>query len=131
MIAEEVLFGSEGCYGSSTTHELGRNSSTNYQERREGPQRQGGGPYACEICPKIYSKQHSLNRHMKWHTKPLTCPSEGCDWRCAEKKDLGRHVGTYHSSQKPRFKCDRCGEDFARREYLTRHQIHRKKPCTR
>ncbi|EFQ30874.1 hypothetical protein CGRA01v4_12944 [Colletotrichum graminicola] len=128
MVAEEVLLDSEAFCSLSLTHKVGTNSNIGFQERKDGPQRRVQGPYACEICNKCYNKKHELNRHMKHHIKPEVCKSKGCGHRCADPSDLDRHEQVYHSSEKRRFKCNKCPKGFTRSDNLTRH---RKNSCKR
>ena len=55
--------------------------------------------------------------------KPIKCAY--CDYSCAQKSSMKRHVDTVHEGQKP-FKCESCDYSCAIPIYMKRHiaRIH-------
>jgi uncharacterized C2H2 Zn-finger protein len=50
--------------------------------------------FRCEYCSKEHSKQFELTKHLRTHTKPLTC--DRCPEAFAQAKDLNRHLWSNH-----------------------------------
>ncbi|ORX61385.1 hypothetical protein DM01DRAFT_231611, partial [Hesseltinella vesiculosa] len=50
--------------------------------------------YACNHCPKVFSRPSSLRSHVYTHTgeKPYRCPSPGCKKGFAVQSNLTRHM---------------------------------------
>jgi len=84
--------------------------------------------FLCEYCPREFSKQFELNKHIRTHTKPLRC--EVCHaFSAAEQKDLNRHLWSHHplyaeshNIRRDSGKCKDCGEKYTRSDNLDRHQ---------
>lgn len=83
--------------------------------------------FQCEYCKREFSKQYELTKHIRIHTKPLSCEICG-DFETAQQKDLDRH---YWASHRPYAQshnipggpkeCDDCGRK-SRSDNLKRHQ---------
>jgi len=87
--------------------------------------------FPCEYCERGFSKQYELTKHIRIHTKPLSC--EICwNFETAQKKDLDRHLLVYHPSyaQSQNIpenlkECEDCRRKF-RSDNLKRHQRNAK-----
>ena len=60
------------------------------------PVRLGPGDFACPFCNRIFTQKRITEEHMRIHTgeKPFICPH--CDYSCAKKCNLVRHMKKYH-----------------------------------
>ncbi|KAH7418049.1 hypothetical protein BKA64DRAFT_187097 [Cadophora sp. MPI-SDFR-AT-0126] len=52
--------------------------------------------HACCHCNKAFTRASDMNKHVKYHTRPITCPITGCDYTCGRQKDLSRHQHGVH-----------------------------------
>ncbi|KAF8850736.1 hypothetical protein BDZ45DRAFT_808929 [Acephala macrosclerotiorum] len=85
-------------------------------------------PCPAPGCTKVFEFQETLNRHMRYHTRPEQCPH--CPRRFGTKTHLERHVKDVHDTA-ARFHCNtegckyaegsESGKSFARKEHLRRH----------
>ncbi|PVH84942.1 hypothetical protein DL98DRAFT_484051 [Cadophora sp. DSE1049] len=87
-----------------------------------------GKPHACYHCNKAFSRASDMNKHIKYHTRPITCPVQGCDYTCGRQKDLSRHQHGVHKDMFgeeefpcPFEECKKAGVKFSRRDNLGRH----------
>ncbi|OTA98509.1 hypothetical protein M426DRAFT_28383 [Hypoxylon sp. CI-4A] len=87
-----------------------------------------GAPFTClwEGCSRTFEYEYQLNlrsKHAQSHQKPISC--EICDYRCATRRDLGRHRRTNHPDLYGReeFACEMCKprKVFGRKDHLKRH----------
>ncbi|XP_065557557.1 zinc finger protein 235-like [Artemia franciscana] len=99
----------------------------------EGNQRThtGKNAFKCEICHKMFSLPHVLNRHQEVHTgeKPFKC--DVCDKSFSRSYVLNQHQRVHtaslnthrrvHTGKKP-FKCDVCDKTFSQAVALDTHQ---------
>lgn len=51
--------------------------------------------YQCNICKKVYSLKHNLNRHLKTHDGVRFYCGE-CEYDCETKINLTRHCKRKH-----------------------------------
>ncbi|KAL5317390.1 hypothetical protein ACEPPN_014485 [Leptodophora sp. 'Broadleaf-Isolate-01'] len=68
------------------------------------------------------------NKHIKYHTRPIACPIQECDYTCGRQRDLIRHQHSVHSDvfgeeefPCPFEECVRKGKKYKRRDNLWRH----------
>ena len=106
--------------------------------------------FQCKECEQSFSSGSTLKRHMKTHSKLMTCDKCGKQFsmdnflihtkssKCSKRKtvfkckeckkkfsrvsDLNKHMNTH---TKP-YSCDECGKHFSQKKYLKRHQTSRK-----
>ncbi|MET4695492.1 C2H2-type zinc finger protein [Endozoicomonas lisbonensis] len=76
--------------------------------------------YQCPQCPKSYTTQEILNRHMRVHTgvKPHQC--EVCGKKFARKDVLAKHIKC-HTGERS-YVCDICKRRFLLPGHLTDHK---------
>lgn len=130
--SEGSYLGNSPCtpyYGSSTSSSSSPTSSSS-------PLSPPTTTFPCTMCEKVFPQRHLLNRHVKTHVKPASCPEPGCDTRSATARDLQRHIDAHHpdsahAQAKPRPLCPVEGcrmsiEGFSRPDHLRRHmtKIH-------
>lgn len=90
--------------------------------------------HTCDKCGKKYSKPHRLRKHYRNHQPFLVCPHDVCEKKCAEKKDLDRHIRAHHgpwakknpklanlSAPEAEYRCKICGYTTSRKDNLKRH----------
>jgi len=79
--------------------------------------------WTCEKCGKFFSRIWNYNAHLETHNpdrpKPHACPYQDCEKAFVRRTDLTRHTQCVHSKDK-KFKCDLCGNTFARKDTLRR-----------
>ncbi|KAF5307813.1 hypothetical protein FQR65_LT06685 [Abscondita terminalis] len=74
--------------------------------------------YVCDICLKVFTKQHYLLQHLKKHTGRFTCGF--CLKIFCRKENLNLHKcinGEVVNSHK----CEQCDKSFMMRKHLMRH----------
>ncbi|XP_045214544.2 uncharacterized protein LOC123564788 [Mercenaria mercenaria] len=84
----------------------------------------GGFPAKCDICDRVFSRKHLMERHkLHKHTNLQT------EFKCTEcnkvfshQRSLKRHFMSSHLNIKNHV-CGLCGKSFYRKEYLTGHLI--------
>jgi KRAB domain-containing zinc finger protein len=114
----------------------------------------GGRPYNCDICYKPFTRKEHLSRHRLCHANPLCYPlgdvSSTPDisiQNSSGELPVSEHSGNLStpsnstivqdddssSNMAKPFVCDMCGQGFARKEHLLRHQhrTHRSTPEVR
>jgi hypothetical protein len=85
--------------------------------------------YCCPEpnCRKSYTRSNKLKCHIaSAHEgkKPFKCLKQDCSMEFSNKQDHQRHMGTHQPSES-RVPCERCGQDFSRRDYLLEHKRKR------
>jgi hypothetical protein len=85
------------------------------------------GRFTCPNCPRIFTEQAKLTRHVQTYRHAHFCPVSSCPWNFNLPKDLRRHLAQ-HNPQAPRYQCPvnncpstRAGHGFTRPDLLTRH----------
>jgi len=75
--------------------------------------------FQCTICPKTFSTEHKLARHLAHHSeyRPFICNFPGCDKRFKTTMNLFQHK-CFHD---PKLICQNCGLKFPNRQILTKH----------
>lgn len=84
----------------------------------------GGFPAKCEVCERVFTRKHLMERHkLHKHTNLQT------EFKCSEcnkvfshQRSLKRHFMSSHLNIKNHV-CGLCGKSFYRKEYLTGHLI--------
>ncbi|KAK0654181.1 hypothetical protein QBC41DRAFT_386563, partial [Cercophora samala] len=85
--------------------------------------------FACPVCPKMFTRNHNLQNHLRTHRNEKPHPCSHCSQAFTRKHDRDRHQTTMHSGKK-RFIClgdlDNggtwgCGREFARQDKLADH----------
>lgn len=83
-------------------------------------------PHTCTHCQKAFARISDMNKHIKYHTKPISC--QVCGHNFGRQRDLLRHQ---HGVHKDLFgeeefpclfeECKKAGVKFSRRDNLGRH----------
>ncbi|KZT58960.1 hypothetical protein CALCODRAFT_467533 [Calocera cornea HHB12733] len=97
------------------------------------------------MCGKTFPRKSAILSHVQMHLdiRPFACTWPGCKMKFVRNHDLGRHVRSRHTRQKP-FVCEWCvvspfpfvptpclresnclfrsGQGFSRGDALSRHQ---------
>lgn len=93
------------------------------------------GIFFCnrENCTKRYRSNSRRTKHLRSHYKPVHCLYSGCGYRCAQRKEMLKHLISRHSVEKPYYPCPVCREGFTRQDNQRRHldEIHGGKRRTR
>ncbi|KAJ3528017.1 hypothetical protein NM208_g10419 [Fusarium decemcellulare] len=84
--------------------------------------------HKCSHCPKNFSRQCELKKHLKRHSKPYGCTFVNCTKAFGSKNDWKRHESIQHY-QLETWKCDyikpdsgeACGKECHRRESFRNH----------
>ncbi|XP_054267051.1 transcription factor hamlet-like [Macrosteles quadrilineatus] len=80
------------------------------------------GQFKCRQCPRAYSSQQGLSRHVAAHSRKYTC--ENCNTVFTDRSNLQRHIRTSHVGARSHA-CDECGKTFASSSGLKQHShIH-------
>ena len=82
---------------------------------------EGGGPYKCPVCAKVYLRSAHLRDHMHTHSKVKPFECQICKKSYLRKKDLMVHM--YIHDKEKTLNCDICYKVFTTLSYL---KIHRK-----
>lgn len=81
--------------------------------------------FTCEYCNKVFKFKHSLQAHLRIHTKekPFKCPQ--CDYASAIKANLNVHMRK-HTGEK--FSCEHCSFTCLSKGHLKVHveRVHEK-----
>ncbi|KAL2084453.1 hypothetical protein ACEWY4_019971 [Coilia grayii] len=81
--------------------------------------------FTCEYCNKVFKFRHSLQAHLRIHTKekPFKCPQ--CDYASAIKANLSVHMRK-HTGEK--FSCEHCSFSCLSKGHLKVHveRVHQK-----
>lgn len=86
--------------------------------------------YPCPKCDKVFTQQHKLNHHDRYHTRKFVCPYEGCDGSFGTTTHLRRHINDRHKKER-KFHCtvEGCqwsrtgGLSFPRKDNWKRHMV--------
>lgn len=118
--------------GLSTVH---KEEDSFEQFRLDLPDVHNSASFLCDHCQKRFPRASDLNKHTKYHTKPLSCTFEGCESAFARRQDLERHVSQRHTNKRDGFFCPHPGcsrgerglgreNGFNRRDHLRQHLRH-------
>ncbi|XP_046672906.1 histone-lysine N-methyltransferase PRDM16-like isoform X2 [Homalodisca vitripennis] len=78
--------------------------------------------HRCKQCPRGYSSQPGLVRHIASHNRKYSC--ENCNTVFTDRSNLQRHIRTSHVGARSHA-CDECGKTFASSSGLKQHShIH-------
>lgn len=78
--------------------------------------------FRCKQCPRGYSSQQGLARHVAAHGRKYNC--ENCSTVFTDRSNLQRHIRTSHVGARSHA-CDECGKTFASSSGLKQHShIH-------
>ncbi|KAI5795610.1 hypothetical protein EDC01DRAFT_652911 [Geopyxis carbonaria] len=81
--------------------------------------------FNCKQCGKYFSRIWNYNAHQETHDpdrpRPHICPAQDCDKAFVRRTDLTRHTQCVHIKDK-KFRCELCGNMFARKDTLRRHE---------
>jgi len=80
---------------SSSGHSISATSDGSLSPSQTSPPPRSG-TYKCTTCGRSFPERPLFNRHTKTHTKPKSCPAEGCSYSVAEQRDLHRHLKVHH-----------------------------------
>ena len=83
-----------------------------------GPDPQQSVTLSCTLCPRTFSREKALTRHMAYHANPLTCTL--CDKQFLRKCEFDRHNDRIHRKVK-HFLCTICGKSYMDKSQLTIH----------
>jgi predicted RNA-binding Zn-ribbon protein involved in translation (DUF1610 family) len=100
--------------------------------QNQGQVSSSDGKYPCPHCDKVKDTADKLRRHLRNHNKQYVCPYPGCTFeggfRGAQKKDLYRHLHTWHKDlavqtniPSPDTTCPHCGRILKRDDSLPKH----------
>ncbi|KAL8351389.1 hypothetical protein RB601_000582 [Gaeumannomyces tritici] len=86
--------------------------------------------YPCPKCDKVFTQQHKLNHHDRYHTRKYVCTYEGCDGSFGTTTHLRRHINDRHKKER-KFHCtvEGCqwsrsgGLSFPRKDNWKRHMV--------
>ncbi len=79
------------------------------------------GIFTCHYCAKTYSYSFALHEHIRTHHLGIRYPCAECNRTFSSKASRADHIKSLHSKITP-FKCVRCGQCFALRNMLRKHQ---------
>ena len=77
--------------------------------------------FDCKKCDKIFRTLPQLKHHEKEHKRKIPCNI--CKFECTETDEFIEHAIKFHQTQFPSFKCDTCGEVFAKSSTLVAHVV--------
>ncbi|KAF6202222.1 hypothetical protein GE061_004620 [Apolygus lucorum] len=83
----------------------------------------GSKVFSCFICFMKFSKQETMQAHMKSHITPRPFSCHLCEFKCASKNDLIKHLKT-HTKQKVTtifFPCPLCPQKYSTSASLRTH----------
>ncbi|KAI5846044.1 hypothetical protein BZA05DRAFT_341702 [Tricharina praecox] len=109
---------------SSSAEPSSPQSSSRHKKKRQLTEA-SEATWTCEKCGKHFSRIWNYNAHLETHNpdrpRPHTCPYQDCGKAFVRKTDLTRHTQCVHAKDK-KFQCDLCGNTFARKDTLRRHE---------
>jgi uncharacterized Zn-finger protein len=76
----------------------------------------------CEVCGKEFLAQSSYQRHFQnnhTNVRPFKCTYPDCEFSCAQRSTLTRHLKDVHSSKK--HSCSQCEKAFKTPVSLRQH----------
>lgn len=74
-----------------------------------------------ENCDKTFRINSKRTKHLRSHYKPVRCLSFGCGYRCAQRKEMDKHINSHHSEERLYYHCSLCPEKCTRQDNLRRH----------
>lgn len=78
----------------------------------------------CELCKKVFLQQHSIDLHMKTHTKNCQYECDICGQKYQRKDALKMHIQATHSQQAA-FQCELCCRKFYKKfTFVTHMRTH-------
>lgn len=96
-------------------------SFTSFPEYNQHKKSHGKQRYQCDICERWFSKRYYIKAHMAIHAgikhfECLLCPK-----RYSNQGNLDRHVRVFHDKQRD-YDCDMCGKSFSQSTTLRQHR---------
>ncbi len=79
------------------------------------------GIFTCHYCAKTYSYSFALHEHIRTHHLGIRYPCAECNRTFSSKASRADHIKSLHSNITP-YRCVRCGQYFALRNQLRKHQ---------
>ncbi|TLD13516.1 uncharacterized protein PgNI_04881 [Pyricularia grisea] len=82
----------------------------------------GDRPFACPLCPDMFSAKQALEQHILIHKqeKPLKCNFPGCNKSFRQQSARTMHMRV-HTKERP-LKCNLCDRTFSESSNLAKHR---------